>query len=352
MALTDHPAGNEPGPAAEAAIGSPEQASFVARGDLIALARNPVPSGAQSGLFQGHDGAPLRYAIWDASLRPRRGTVCLFHGRGEFIEKYFETIADLRRRGFAVATFDWRGQGGSVRECKNARKGHTIDFRDHDRDLVSFMKNIVLPDCPPPFVAMAHSTGGNILLRNARMESSWFERIVATAPLIRLSQKVISSPVGRGTAEWLAELLCLVGLSEHFVPQGNEHLFEEMPFEGNPLTSDPERFRRNVQVLEAAPHLGIGSPTIGWLRAAFRSMRLVGDPDYARLIKVPAMLIAAGNDDIVSSRAVELMGQRLKVGSYLLIPESRHEILQERDEIRKQFWAAFDAYMTEAVRPV
>ncbi|KAB2847449.1 MAG: alpha/beta hydrolase, partial [Hyphomicrobiaceae bacterium] len=161
-----------------------------------------------------------------------------------------------------------------------------------------------------------------------------------------------SSPVGRGTAAWLAEVFCLFGMSEQFVPQGSERLFEEMPFEGNPLTSDPERFRRNVQILEAAPHLGIGSPTLGWLRAAFRSMRLVGDPEYAKLVKVPSLLIAAGNDDIVSSRAVELMGQRLKVGSYLLISESRHEILQERDEIRKQFWAAFDAYMTEAVRPV
>ena len=29
------------------------------------------------------------------------------------------------------------------------------------------MKDIVLPDCPPPFIALAHSMGGNVLLRNA-----------------------------------------------------------------------------------------------------------------------------------------------------------------------------------------
>ena len=29
----------------------------------------------------------------------------------------------------------------------------------------------------------------------------------------------------------------------------------------------------------------------------------------------------------------------------VLLPTARHEILQERDEIRAQFWAAFDAFM-------
>jgi alpha-beta hydrolase superfamily lysophospholipase len=52
----------------------------------------------------------LRYARWAARGAPQ-GTVCVFTGRSEAIEKYFETIADLLARGFAVAAMDWRGQG-------------------------------------------------------------------------------------------------------------------------------------------------------------------------------------------------------------------------------------------------
>jgi hypothetical protein len=66
----------------------------------------------------------LRFARWEATRPPRRGTVCVFHGRGEFIEKYFEVVADLRRRGFAVATMDWRGQGGSAHMLRNPNKGY------------------------------------------------------------------------------------------------------------------------------------------------------------------------------------------------------------------------------------
>src|ERR1700694_1956475 len=101
--------------------------------ELVSLAKNPVPSGATVGAFRGYDGAELRFARWDATRMPRRGTVCLFGGRTEFIEKYFEVIADLRRRGFAVATMDWRGQGGSGRMLRNPNKGHVGPLAEFDR---------------------------------------------------------------------------------------------------------------------------------------------------------------------------------------------------------------------------
>jgi lysophospholipase len=62
-------------------------------------------------------------------------------------------------------------------------------------------------------------------------------------------------------------------------------------------------------------------------------------------VEVPLLLFAAGKDTIVSTRAIEEFALRLKVGTHVLIPQSLHEILQETDEIRQRFWAAFDAYL-------
>jgi lysophospholipase len=50
-------------------------------------------------------------------------------------------------------------------------------------------------------------------------------------------------------------------------------------------------------------------------------------------------------DAVVSTTHIEELGLRLKVGRHVLIPQARHEILQETDEVRKDFWAAFDAYL-------
>ena len=36
---------------------------------------------------------------------------------------------------------------------------------------------------------------------------------------------------------------------------------------------------------------------------------------------------------------------RLRAGSHLVMPGSRHEILMEQDRYRAQFWAAFDAFV-------
>jgi lysophospholipase len=311
--------------------------------DLVSLAKNPVPSGAIAGTLPGYGGVKLRFARWEATRGPQHGTVCLFQGRTEYIEKYFEVVADLRRRGFAVATLDWRGQGGSERLLWNRRKGHVRSFADFDRDLAIFMKEIVLPNCPAPYVALAHSMGGNILLRHAVRPDSWFERMVLSAPMVAISPKELKYPAP--FPRIYAEVMCALGLGRMYASGGSDAAIDEEPFEGNVLTGDPERYARNRMVIEAAPHLGLGSPSIGWLRAALRSSAKLTARDYPTRVKVPMLLFAAGMDRVVSTTHIEELALRLKIGRHLLIPQARHEILQETDEVRKDFWAAFDAYL-------
>ncbi|RTL69299.1 MAG: alpha/beta hydrolase [Hyphomicrobiales bacterium] len=311
--------------------------------ELIASARNPVPSGAVTGEIETQDGVRLRVARWDATATPARGTVCVFQGRTEFIEKYFETIADLRRRGFAVATLDWRGQGLSERLLDNPAKGHVRAFRDYDRDLDAFMRQVVVPNCKPPFFALAHSMGGHILLRHAVSRTPWFERMVVVSPMIEIALARLGG--SRSQARFYAEFWCLFGRSKAFTRGGADLPLEFGPFEANELTNDKERYARSAAIIAAHPELGLGAPTIGWLRAALRSSARLTDPEYPLGVSVPLLLFAAGQDTIVSARAIEEFAMRLKVGTHVLIPEARHEILQETDAVRARFWSAFDAYL-------
>jgi lysophospholipase len=311
--------------------------------DLVSLAKNPIPSHAVAGYFKGDRGIRLRFARWEPTRTPVRGTVCVFGGRTEFIEKYFEVIADLRRRGFTVATMDWRGQGGSERLLSNPHKGHVRSFSDFDRDLAAFMTQVVLPDCPPPYIALAHSMGGNILLRNASLKSSWFSRMVLSAPMIEIAEKTLGS--SQAVARVYAETIAGIGLGAIYVPWGTDEPSDLCPFENNELTNDRERYERNRALVQAAPQLALGSPTVGWLRAALRSVARLTAPDYPLKIEVPLLLFAAGQDTVVSTTAIEEFGVRLKVGTHVLLPQAKHEILQETPEVRRDFWAAVDAYL-------
>jgi lysophospholipase len=308
--------------------------------DLVSTPKNPIPLGASSGYLDIRKGVRVRYASWQSALRERRGTVCIFPGRNEFIEKYFEVVGELRRRGFAVAALDWRGQGGSSRLTRSQQKGHVRDFVEYEEDLSHFMKGVVLPDCPAPYFALAHSMAATVLFNAATKRGCWFSRMVMTAPMVRLEGR----PMSQGLCARAADAMTLFGFGKQAVPSKKEY-WNSNQFEGNPLTSDRERFFRNVGVLHAAPGLAVGPPTIGWLNAAFETMARLGEEKFAPRIRVPSLMVSAGDDQIVSCKAIEDLGSRLRAGSQLVLRGSKHEILQERDSIREQFWAAFDAFV-------
>ncbi|MBI4275586.1 MAG: alpha/beta hydrolase [Rhizobiales bacterium] len=306
---------------------------------LISIPANPVPEDVVTGTLKTPDGAELRFARW-APPPGRKGTVCLFHGRAEFIEKYYEMVRDLRARGFAVATLDWRGQGLSHRSLRDARKGHVSDFSDYDMDLETFMQNVVLPDCPPPYFGLAHSMGASVLLRAAHKGRRWFDRMMMCAPLLALGDRPLL-----GFAPVVARLMRYSGMGRSYIPTGTPVVISAQPFVGNRFTSDPVRHARTAAVLEAEPGLGIGSPTVAWADSAFRAMSQIMQPSFAASIRMPIVMVAAGRDEIVSMTAIEQFAKQLRSGSHLIIAGARHEIMMEQDHYRAQFLAAFDAFV-------
>jgi lysophospholipase len=306
---------------------------------LISIPANPVPDEAATAMLQTPDGVLLRYARW-APPPGRKGTVCVFQGRAEFIEKYFEVVRNLRARGFAVATFDWRGQGLSQRPLHDRNRGHVGNFSEYMTDLETFMKEVVLPDCPPPLFALAHSMGGTVLIQAAAKGHRWFDRMVLSAPMIRLGARRLL-----GLAPGLARLLRLTGRGGAYVPGGGPTVLATGPFLGNPLTSDPVRYARAAAVLEAEPALGLGSPTVAWADSAFRVMAQMRAATYPARIRQPILIVAAGRDQLISTAAIETFAIHLRAGSHVIIPGAQHEILMEQDVYRNQFWAAFDAFV-------
>jgi len=307
---------------------------------LVSTPDNPIPTGATVAMARAIDGVQLRTARW-VPQTATRGTVAILQGRSEFIEKYFEVIGQLLARGFAVATMDWRGQGGSARQLKNPRKGHIDDFSLFERDLSALVDDVLGPSCPQPWFGLCHSMGGAIMLSIAQADRCPFERTVLTAPMI--------GPAGLRyprVAHTLVEILDTLGFGGAFAPGGRGASVMTRPFKDNVLTSDPARYARSGHVLDTAPELGLGWWTIGWAHAAFRLWRRFEDSDYARQIPGPPMLVVgSGRDRVVDLRAIERFVSRLRSARLIVIDGAEHEILVERDALRDQFWAAFDKFI-------
>lgn len=323
---------------------NPEQPS------LCVVPSNPAPEGARVGYFTTHDKVRLRYALFPrtnatpAGVKPiQRGTICLIQGRAECIEKYFETVRDFQKRGFAVATFDLRGQGGSQRFLGASRHGYVEHFDDYWTDLASFHSEILLPDCPPPFYLVGHSTGGLVGLLAASRDRLMFDRVFLCAPMVGLP----GLPFSLKTTSRILNGARFVGLSRLALRRKEDKPQAPERFEGNPLTSDRARYLRAVDILAADPALEVTAPTIAWTASALNAMRAVQADDFPQRLKIPVFMAAAACDAVVSTPATEALGLRMRAGHHTVIAGARHEMFMESDAIRAQLFAAIDAFITE-----
>lgn len=306
---------------------------------LCATARNPVPDLAEVEGLETPDRVRLRVARWP-SASSARGTVVLLQGRSEYIEKYFEVVTELRGRGFDVVGFDWRGQGLSDRLLSDVRKGYVQSFGQYDLDFQMVFEQVVHARCAPPYIVLAHSTGGAVGLHAVQSGRHPIDRLILTSPMIGLPF------IGTSVLARLALRAALrAGFGDAYVPGGGPDIMDLRPFAGNKRTSDPDRYARGAEIVTAAPSLGLGSPTIGWTAAAVEAVHALAEPDYPSQLKIPCLLITAGSDEIVSTPASTAFAARSKLISLVTIAGARHELLMERDGLRAQFWTAFDSFL-------
>jgi lysophospholipase len=136
-----------------------------------------------------------------------------------------------------------------------------------------------------------------------------------------------------------------VGLGEVSAPGQAAETVRVIPFEGNRLTADRARFQRSYDLAVKLPQIFVDGPTFGWLYAAFRAMDELSDPAFAQSIRVPILVVIGALDRLVSVVAAERLASEIRAGGLIVIAGAEHELFAERDVIREQFLAAFDAFI-------
>ena len=284
----------------------------------------------------------LRLAVWPATGRAARGTVLLLQGRADFIEKYFETVVELQARGYAVVTFDWRGQGGSQRLLTDPRKSHVGRFSDYGRDLDAVLDFMPAQGLPRPYLGFAHSMGAAVLLHGLAAAAP-LDAAVLTAPMT-----AIAPGLRPPAAEALTRTCHALGFGSTCIPgpRAKGRVSPEWTPD-NLLTSDAGRYLRSFEMVRAAPQFALGKPTIGWMRAAFEGMAAMRRPGFAEAIRTPVLMAAGDADRVTETASAVALARRLPAASSVVMEACGHEVLMERDPIRHAFWRAFDGFTAD-----
>jgi lysophospholipase len=285
----------------------------------------PGPDTGVAHWAETSDGKRLRVAHWP--LAGAKGTVLLFPGRTEYIEKYGTTAAEFASRGLAVMTLDWRGQGLSDRLLLDARVGHVEVFSDYQKDVATLMRAARMFKLPRPYFLMAHSMGGAIGLR-AVMEGMSVQAAAFTAPMLG----IYFAPHIRPLAWTLSRVMPLIGRGNR-LPVGTkiDPYVSSEPFEDNTLTTDSQMFVMMRDQIAAHPELSLGGPSFVWLREALdetKHLSLRAAPN------LPCITFLGSNERIVHVGRVHRRMNTWKGGKLQIMQGAEHEILMECPTIR------------------
>ena len=278
--------------------------------------------------IRADDGVRLRVGAW----RPAgaaEGTVLMFPGRTEYIEKYGRVASDFAAAGLATIAIDWRGQGLSDRLTDDEMSGHVHLFADYQKDVAALCDAARALDLPEPWFLLAHSMGGCLGLR-AVLDGLPVAAAAFSAPMwgIRIAWHL--RPLA-WSLSWGSRGL---GFDGAYAPgtDAASYVVTE-PFATNKLTTDAESYGYMLRQIEAEPRLGLGGPSLRWLYEALRETRRLS---RAPAPDLPGLCLLGTREEIVDTgrihrRMAGWPGARLE-----LLDGGRHEVLMEGPDTRRR----------------
>ncbi|MEM7470776.1 MAG: alpha/beta hydrolase [Pseudomonadota bacterium] len=297
------------------------------------LARGPA--GGEAYWLTTNDDVKIRVAVWgqtDAS----KGTVLLFPGRTEYIEKYGVTAAGFAARGYAVVVIDWRGQGLAERLLDDRMLGHVHAFKDYQHDVAALLKLVRDLPLPEPLYLLAHSMGGCIGLR-ALVEGLPVNACAFTGPMWD-----ILLPPGKRNLGWVASTIAhQFGFGGVLSPGTVSQTYVAVnPFKDNMLTTNLKMWELMQAQVSTYPDLSLGGPSLTWLNEALRECRaLKAHPTP----NIPCVCYLGTNERIVDTATIHDRMSRWPNGALEMVENGEHEILMEGAELRDRILDEMDA---------
>lgn len=292
---------------------------------------SPGPEDGAAYWAHASDGVRLRLAAWGRD--GAKGTVLLFPGRTEYVEKYGPAATDLAARGYATLAIDWRGQGLADRFLDDPRIGHVCHFQDYQKDVAVLLKTARQLDLPKPYFLLAHSMGGCIGLR-AVYEDLPVQAAVFSAPMWGIR---ISKPL-RPAAWVLTRVMPALGHGGKLAPTTvPEPYILKAPFEDNMLTTDAEMHQMMFDQVTHHPDLRLGGPSYLWLGEAIEECN---DLSLHPSPNLPCLTLLGSNERIVHVERIHKRMETWQDSALHMVAGAEHEVLMEGPETRK---ALFDS---------
>ena len=303
------------------------------------------PAGGQAVWAKTSDDLRIRVGGWrPADTASEKGTVLIFPGRTEYIEKYGRDARVLTEAGYAVMAIDWRGQGIADRITDNALIGHIGLFPDYQYDVAAALDVATQVGLPQPWHVLGHSMGGCIALRSV-MEGLPVNSAIFSAPMWGIRLAAPTRPAA-WVLSWSGSRL---GLGHLMSPGTKEAPYPlDAEFEGNKLTSDQDMYDYMRRQLNTHPDLSLGGPSLHWLgQALAETLHLARRPSP----DMPCLTFLGTEEQIVDPSRVHSRMDAWPGGELMMLDGGRHEVLMETPKLREELFARLLDFLATHAEP-
>ena len=239
-------------------------------------------------------------------------------------------------RGWNVAGFDWRGQGGSGRLLADPRVGHAPPYALLVDDLAAFL-GAWQARTPPPHLLVGHSMGAHLLLRLLADRQPPVAGAALLSPMCGLDTR----PLPEAVARLLVALACRLGLSDRPVWKDKGRSGHRQ----RNLTHSLVRYEDELWWRGQHPMLDVGPPSWGWLHESWRSIDWLRRPGMIERVGVPVLLLWSERDRLVRPSATRAVAARLARARVGVSQDAAHELLREEGVLQNWAVAELDAFL-------
>lgn len=290
-----------------------------------------LQSGEQTKLISGYDNHPIFSVCYQAD-KPV-GTVFLVHGFTENAFKYAELIYSLLHLQFSVVAYDQRGHGRSWRDdkvpdCSVTHVNHFDEYVDDMRLIYEAYRE----EMPSPHFVFAHSMGGAVASLFLEKYQDAFSAAVLSSPMIAPNIGGIPVPV----------VSSMVFIAKLFGKEKNNPFFMKR-YSGpedfaSSCATDPGRFAWYDEIKSLHTEFQNSVPSYQWSLESVKVTEKILAPGKPEKIICPVLLFTADHDTSVLPEPQEKFIQRVRLGSHIFVPGSRHEIYRSSNDILFPWW--------------
>lgn len=269
-----------------------------------------------------------------------KGVIVISHGFTESVRKFTESVYYMLQSGYEVWGLDHRGHGRSYRHNQNPYVVHVEKFSDYVEDLRHLTQTLVIPAAGElPVYLYCHSMGGCIGAWTIETYPTLFDKAVLSSPMLGLSFGKIPVPV-----VYVAASLKGIGEKKKESLDPVDSFPLEPDFE-NSCDSSACRYHYYYEKRLNDPFLQTQNPSINWGKQSVRACGRVTSKKETAKIRIPVLVIQAGNDTVVKNASQDLFASRVKGCELYRVPDMKHELYMTDSDVLIPYWEKIFAFL-------